>query len=299
MSEPFLRYRNVAFFSAAIFAALALAEWLFDLTGSGLSIFDKKGAGQVTLLAVPLVMLAPFVALVGGKPWRVFSIYGRNARRALAGFGMFWLVTTLIVVAGYLGFAAIGAVQWSATGIAALSFAVAMKTVIALLVVVILATTEETIFRMFLMRYLAWNAGRAALISAVIVASLIFAALHNLTDPLAWFTPELFPLFVGLFILGILLCVTYLATGSITCAIGVHAGFLGSKVFLRQTKLVDVDPNMLMLQDTFDLRMSPFVWALFAAFAVVIWLLRHRLRPRFAIERDLHELIPIEYARSR
>ena len=58
-------------------------------------------------------------------------------------------------------------------------------------------------------------------------------------------------------------------------------------MFLRKTQLLTVDSQMLMLQDTADLRMSPMVWALWIAMGIIIFMLRHRLRARFEIETDL------------
>jgi membrane protease YdiL (CAAX protease family) len=282
------RYINIGLFGVVLVLVLWLVETAFQTSNSGLSIYDTKGAGQITLLGTTVLLVTLFSKYVAkSAPFGFFVPYTANWKRALAGFGQFYLATTLIIIAGYLWFAAQGAVSFSDEGIANLSLKIAERTFIGLLVVVVLAFTEEMIFRVFLMRYLMWDASTLAAITAVISASLIFAFLHNLTDPLAWFTHEQFPLFIGLFILGALLCVTYISTGSITCAIGLHSGFLGSKVFLRKTQILSVNPDMLLLQNTADLRMSPIVWALWIVMGAVIYLLRHRLRSRFLIENDL------------
>jgi membrane protease YdiL (CAAX protease family) len=282
------RYVNIGLFGVALVMLMWLIETAFQISQSGLSIYDTKGAGQITLLATTLIMVTLFSKFIAGSaPFGFFVPYLAYWKRSLAGFGQFYLATTLIIIAGYLWFAAQGAVTVSEQGVANLSLKIAERTITGLLVVVVLALTEELIFRVFLMRYLMWNAGKFAAITAVISASLIFAFLHNLTDPMAWFTAAQFPLFFGLFILGALLCVTYISTGSITCAIGLHAGFLGSKVFLRKTQLLAVDSQMLMLQDNSDLRMSPIVWGLWIAMGIVIYMLRRRLRARFAIDTDL------------
>lgn len=282
------RYINIGLFGIALVLLLWLIETTFQASQSGLSIYDTRGAGQITLLATTLIMVTTFSKFVAGsEPFGFFVPYFANWKRSLAGLGQFYLVTTLVIVLGYIWFAAQGAVSISEQGVTNLSLKIAERTIIGLLVVVVLALTEELIFRVFLMRYLMWNNSRFAAVTAVISASLIFAFLHNLSDPMAWFTAAQFPLFIGLFILGALLCVTYISTGSITCAIGLHAGFLGSKVFLRKTQLLAVDSQMLMLQDNSDLRMSPIVWVLWIAMGMTIYMLRHRLRARFAIETDL------------
>lgn len=283
-----MRYLLICLFIPSMLVPVLAVEWLFRVTGSGLSLTDTRGAGQVTLLALVLLMVAAYARFVAREqPFGFFLRYLREWRRALAGFAAALLFASLVVTAGYLGFAAMGSVGWSEAGWAAMSWKTLERTVVALLVVVVLATTEEILFRVFLMRYLRWNSSAAVTVGAVVFSSFVFAASHNLTDPLAWFTPSDFPLFVGLFVLGVLLCVAYLATGSFWCAVGVHAGLLGSKVFLRKTNLVEVDPQALLLHDSYDLRMSPIVWAVFAGMALVIFLARHRLYARFAIERPV------------
>jgi membrane protease YdiL (CAAX protease family) len=273
----------------ALVMALWLVETLFRVTQSGLSIYDSRGAGQVTLLAISLVAVMLFSNFIAGTSLPdFFTLYARNWKLASAGFGTFYLSATLVIVLGYMWFGLQGAATVSEAGMAEFSSLIAFRTVVALVVVVVLAITEELIFRVFLMRYLMWNSSNYAAICAVVAASLIFAVLHDLSTPLSWFTAENFPLLIGLFVLGVLLCVTYISTGSITCAIGLHTAFLGSKVFLRKTHLLTLDPQILLLNSTADLRMSPIVWALWIVMGAVIFALRDRLRARFAIDAELH-----------
>jgi membrane protease YdiL (CAAX protease family) len=287
------RYISVSLLFGIITAALVMVELVLRNSGSGLSIFDTRGAGQVLLLAVPLALITLFVTRIpNGDPVGFATLYLRDGRRAASGFLWFWAVPTLIIVSAYAAVGLLGHVTVSREALAAFNADIAFKTLVSLLVVVVLATTEELIFRGFLMRYLIHERTPAAIVSAVIVAALVFALLHNLTDPLAWFTPEEFPLLVGLFTLAVLLSVTYLSTGSITCAIGIHTAFLGSKVFLRRTEFVDVNHPALMLQNSADLRESPLVWLLWLVMAAVIYAMRKPLRARFAVETDLHQMAP-------
>lgn len=284
-----MRYLFICLFLPSMLLPVLAVEWLFWVSGSGLSLTDSRGPGQVTLLVLILLLVAGFVKFVAREePLGFFMIYLRNAGRAARGLGFFFLATSLLVALGYLFLGAIGVASWSEEAWAALSLRIAERTLVALLVVLILATTEEILFRVFLMRYLRWNLSVPVTIAAVVFSSFVFAASHNLTDPLAWFTAEEFPLFVGLFILGVLLCVTYLATGNFWCAVGVHSGLLGSKVFLRRTELVDVDHTAWWMGPTYDdMRMAPTVWLIFAAMAVAIFMARHWLQPRFSIERPV------------
>lgn len=283
-----VRYLFICLFIVSLAIPLAAIEGLFRVTGSGLSIFDSRGAGQVTMLATILLMVVAYAALVAReRPLDFARLYWRERGRALRGFLAMLAFAAGVVVACYVVVGLMGQVGLSQEGWDRMSLKTVERTVVGLLVVLVLATTEELMFRVFLMRHLRWNASVPVTVAAVVFSSLVFAASHNLTDPLAWFTAAQAPLFVGLFLLGVLLCVTYLATGSFWCAVAVHSGLLGSKVFLRKTELLDVSTGPWWLGDSVDLRMAPVVWALFIAMALAIWLMRGRLNARYAVERPV------------
>lgn len=282
-----MRYLYICLFLVFLPLPLALLETVYRVSGSGLSIFDTRGIGQVSMLFTVIVMVLGYVTLVARDNVReFFMLYLRNWRVALRGFLIMLAIAWAIVIAAYLVMGALGYVQWSQEAWADMTWRVARRTFVALLVVLVLAVTEELMFRVFLMRYLRWNTSKAVTIGAVLFSSFLFASVHNLTDPLAWFQPEDAMLFVGLFLLGILLCVTYLVTGSFWCAVAVHSGLLGSKVFLRRTEVIDVSTGTWWL-NTPDLRATPLTWALFAGLAIAIYLLRKPLAERFAIERPV------------
>lgn len=282
-----MRYLYICLFMVFLPVPLALLEALYRVTGSGLSIFDTRGFGQVSMLLTVVLMVLGYVVLVAKDDVRgFFMLYLRNWRTALRGFLIMLAISWSLVIVAYVVMGALGYVQWSVQAWDEMTWRIARRTLVALFVVLVLAVTEELIFRVFLMRYLRWNTSRAVTIGAVVFASFIFASVHNLTDPLAWFRPEEAMLFVGLFLLGVLLCVTYICTGSFWCAVAVHSGLLGSKVFLRRTELLDVSTGSWWL-NTSDLRATPLTWALFAGMAVAVYLLRKPLAERFAIERPV------------
>lgn len=293
-----MRYLLICLFIPSLIIPLAAVEWLFTATGSGLSLTDTRGAGEVTLFVVIFAMVAAFSRFVaGGRPLLFFELYRRQWRRSLAGFLVMLAFATVLTVAGYLLFALAGHVGWDREALARLGPKIASRTVVALLVVVVLAISEEILFRAFLMRYLRWSTRPLVTVGAVVFSSFVFAASHNLTDPLAWFSPDEARLFLGLFLLGTLLCVSYLSTGSLFCSVGLHAGLLGSKVFLRKTEILIVSPDVWWLGHSQDLRMAPVVWLLFAGMAVAIFLARKRLYARFAVETPVvsgGELVQIE-----
>src|SRR5690606_38770314 len=82
-----LRYLYICLFIAFIPLPLLVIEWLFRVSGSGLSLTDSRGVGQVTLLVMILLLVAGFTKVVAGlQPFGFFLPYLRQWRRALAGF---------------------------------------------------------------------------------------------------------------------------------------------------------------------------------------------------------------------
>lgn len=283
-----MRYLLILLFVAFVPLPLLALDGLFQVTGSGWSIHDTRGPGQVLMLATILLLVLGFVHFVARDSLVGFFVhYLRNWRRALAGFLTMLAFGWGVVIAVYLVAWLLGFVHFSQEAWDALSWRIAERTMVALLVVLVLATTEELIFRAFIMRYVRTDTSAAVTVGAVVFSSLIFAAVHNPTDLAAWFTAEEFPLFVGLFLLGVLLCTVYIVTGSFWGAVAVHSALLGSKVFLRRTHLLEVDTGAWWLSDSADIRRAPLVWLLFAGMALAVYLMRHRLNPRVAVERPV------------
>jgi membrane protease YdiL (CAAX protease family) len=150
-----------------------------------------------------------------------------------------------------------------------------------LLAAAIVAIPEELLFRGFVVSYLRWSTSALVSIGAVVASALIFAVAHNLDDPLAWLTAADLPLFVGLFLLGVLLATAYLATRSLWCPIGLHAALVAFDRAVLQTELISIDLSPWWLGGgTDDVREAPLVWLSFvvASFALIAsrrWLARH------------------------
>ena len=277
-----MRYLNILVLMGLLAVTGVIGDWLLKAAGTGLSLRDARGPGQILLFVVVFGGLFVFLyrAVGVGALRDFFRAYAANWRRAVKGLGAMMLVALLIVLAGYLVAGAMGRVGWSQEGLANLSPGIALKTAIALFVVLILATCEELIFRGFLLRYLRWNATLPVTIAAVVASSVIFSLSHIIADPSGEVGP---PLLFGLFLLGLLLGATYVATGSLACSIGVHAGLLGSKVFLRNTNILELDATAWWL-DSADLRMTPLVWVLFALMTIAVIVAGSFLHRPFAVE---------------
>lgn len=283
-----MRYLRLALLAAALAVACLVVEFAFGVSGSGLSLRDSRGAGQIALFLIILPGITLFSRYVAGVDilgW--FSLYLREWSRVWRGFLAAFAFGFGTMLAGYLFLGAMGQASISQTGLENLSLKVVERTAVGLLVVLVLATTEEMIFRGFVARYLRSNTAAAVTVAAVVASSAIFSVTHLIALPGPYLTAHYVALLFGLFLLGMLLAVTYVATGSLAVAIGIHSGLLGFKVFLRKTELVEVTPEAWWLNESTDIRVSPVAWGVLIAMTVVIFLLRHRIYARFAVERPV------------
>ena len=282
-----MRYLYICLFLAFIPLPLVAIEYVFRATGSGLSIFDTRGAGQVTLLASVLLMVIGYIIFVARDSIADYAaLYAREWPKALRGFLIMLAVASGLVFFAYLAAGAFGQLQWNADAWEQVTSRTVERTIVALLVVLVLAFTEEMMFRAFLMRYLRWNTSTAVTVGAIVFSSLVFASVHNLHDPMSWFSEDGLRLFVGLFLLAVLLCTVYIVTGSIWCSIAVHLGLLGSKVILRRTEVLDVQTHSGLISHA-DIRMTPLAWLIFGGLTLAFYLLRYKINPHFVIERPV------------
>lgn len=288
------RYVSLFVLLVIVFAACAVGELLLIASGAGVSLMDTKGIGQVSLFLIILPILVIFAIRRGGGPVAFVKPYLANIPRTLAGFGAMWLQAVILMIIAYALLGLMGFVGWSSEAWANLSGEIVRKTGVALLVVLVLAYTEEHIFRAFVFRHLRYNETPAVTIAALVVAAALFSVSHLISYKDAWTFAEVASLLFGLFLLGALFIVTYVASGSLACAIGMHAGLLGFKVVLRRTDLLDYQPDVWWLGGSEDIRLAPITWLLMILIGIFIWATRHHLRRHFYIEPAVAPLRPGE-----
>jgi hypothetical protein len=290
------RYVSLFFLFLVIFAACAAVELVLRATGAGVSLRDTKGIGQVSLFLIIIPILIVYGVRRGGGPVVFLKPYFANLPRTLAGFGAMWLQAVILMIIAYGLLGLMGYVSWSSVAWANFSAELLGKTIVALLVVLVLAYTEEHIFRAFVFRHLRYNETPKVTIVALVIGSAIFSVSHLISYKDACAFWDLVSLLFGLFLLGGLFAVTYIASGSLACAIGVHAGLLGFKVFLRRTDLLDYQPDVWWLGGSEDIRLAPISWLLMILIAALTWATRHQLRKHFYIEPAVAPLRPDERA---
>ena len=252
------------------------------MSRSSYSLADSRGPGEWAFIAIALAAVLLFSRYVA----RVDSLqfvarYATQWRRTLKGFLLTFGVTMLFAAFGYLVLAALGYVQWSQAAWENLRSDVVEKSAIALLIVLVLASVEETIFRAFLLRYLRYNDTFWVTVGAVVVSSAIFSVSHLVALSHVWHLIGMASLLTGLFLIGLLLGTVYVVTGSLACSIGVHCGLLGFKVVLIRTDVINLASDWLVND---DIRRAPLAWLVFLAATLAIVLCRRRLHEAFRVE---------------
>ena len=255
---------------------------MLRLSRSSYSLADSRGPGEWAFIAIALaavLLFSRYVARVDSLQF--IARYAMQWRRTLKGFLLTFGVTMLFAAAGYLVLAALGYVQWSQAAWENLRSDVVEKSAIALLIVLVLASVEETIFRAFLLRYLRYNDTFWVTVGAVVVSSAIFSVSHLVALIDVWHLIGKTSLLTGLFLIGLLLGTVYVVTGSLACSIGVHCGLLGFKVVLIRTDVINLASDWLVND---DIRRAPLAWLVFLAATLAFVLWRRRLHEAFWVE---------------
>jgi len=279
-----LRYFGIAAFMAMVAAVSLAVEGLLHVGGSKYSLTDSRGPGQIALFAILLPALLLFTRYATRVDvWQFVARYMSNWRRALKGMLVMACVTFVACVLAYILLAALGSVRLAPGALQEIGGDLAKQIAVGLLVVLLLAIVEEVIFRSFVLRYLRYDDTAWVTAGAVIVSSAIFAVSHLIALTNVWDLISKGPLLIGVFTIGVLLGTTYVATGSLACAIGVHWGLLSFKVVLIRTHFVQTVPGWTG-GEYGDVRLAPTTWLAFllATLALIVW--RRRLQAAFGIE---------------
>jgi membrane protease YdiL (CAAX protease family) len=286
-----LRYLYLAVLIVVFAGAAALLELAFKTSGGSLSIYRQKGAGLVVLYLLGLLLLGLFVRIAAPIGFGSYArLYWANMRTAAIGFSAMFCMASIALLILYAVLATVGQLSWSAEAWQRIAPRLPTLLAIGLLSAWLVAISEEIVFRGVLLSYLRWNGSSAVTIAAITVSALLFAIAHNIRDPLAWLTPREIPLFIGLWLLAVMLGVTYVVTRSLWCSIGLHSGLLAIGRVLPRGDMIVIDFGPWWLGGTGDLgmdgdlRRAPIVWAIFIVTTILALAARRWLAERFAIE---------------
>jgi membrane protease YdiL (CAAX protease family) len=269
---------------ASVYIAYWIAQWAVTGAGIPIDLSAGSGIGEVLFLVLVLICAYLFTRLV----WRqsvlgFFLGYLRAWRKTVGGFALCSGLTFAIALLWFVLVFEVGGARWSSAAWAQIDGHTVMVMLRRALVAIVLASTEEIVFRGIGFKYLIGAGGKVAVLRAAILSSLIFALSHHFQDPQFWLHIGAFGLFFGLFLIGMLLALVYWTTNSLACAIGVHSGLIWIAV-LRKTEIVQLAPSGWPVSNAFDPRAQPSVWLLFILLSVVFWGLRHQTHRMFAIE---------------
>jgi membrane protease YdiL (CAAX protease family) len=269
---------------AVILFASFIAQSILNAVGISIDLMAASGAGQIINYLIVLICAYLFATRV----WRqsvtgYFLLYFHNWRKALSGFAVCAGLALGIGLLWYMFVFAAGGARWSSAAWAQTDARVLLKLLLPDLIAIILATTEEVLFRALAFRYLLTSTTRWAVLQAMIVSAIVFALAHRFDDPLSWFELRFIGLLIGLTLLGCLLALVYYLTNSLACAIGAHTGLIWIAL-AKKTQIVQVASSGWDISNSFDPRTGPSAWLLFILLAVLFWSLRRWLRTSYAIE---------------
>lgn len=268
----------------AMFAFAFAIQQTARLLHLPLDLTANKGIGQILLYIVVLGCIVWFTRHIWKRnPLTAFAPYFRNRNRVARGFAVCAVASLIIQAPVYAILFRYGILRFS-NHVGHKSLAVFIfNIVISLVVMVVLAATEEGIFRGFLVSYLRGPGKTSHVIWAIIFSSVIFALSHEFHTLNNWIKPEYYGKLAGLLLFGIMLAVTYQYTRSIACSIGLHTSFLWLDEIRRQTTM-DIHQTYWWIGVNNDLRTAPFSWLIFLLFTVAFAIAGNRLRPVIAIE---------------
>lgn len=269
---------------AGIFLASFGAQSIFRAVGIPIDLMAASGAGQIINYLIVLICAYLFATLV----WRqsvtgYFLLYFRSWRKALGGFAVCAGLALGVGLLWYMFVFAAGGARWSSAAWAQTDARVLLKLLLPDLIAIVLATTEEILFRALAFRYLLTSTGRWAVFRAMIVSAIIFALAHRFDDPLSWLELRFVGLLIGLTLLGCLLALVYYLTNSLACSIGAHTGLIWIAL-AKKTQVIQVASSGWDISNSFDPRTGPAAWLLFILLAALFWSLRRWLRTSYAIE---------------
>lgn len=242
-----------------------IACWLdptFDL-------FANRGIGKIGITV--LVIWHIFLLLFNCDKkllidfWQTNFLFFKNLKWIKA-FGLFFIIFAVLHTLFLSGMYFAGFAVYVPVNIN-LNLSFAVKMLVGFIATFFLAWTEELIFRGTVYKFFAQELG---LITSAILASVIFMLAHNLSNPLALVTVD-WKLGMGLFLLGLMLNLFFVLTEKLYVGMGIHAGLVFVKVFLRRIPFITfLAPSLLPFYIDKDLRQSLLVHLFFVIVNIIL-----------------------------
>lgn len=181
-----------------------------------------------------------------------------DGKRLLRGFSVGAGVTLLASTMGYLLLFVIGGASFDIAAVGKIGMAKISEVIIAALVVPIMVTTEEVMFRGIIHNYLRGaRLDKGTKIAAILNSEFLFAFAHGFRNPCAWTQPDKRMLFVGLYLLGVLTALAYEVSASLLPGIGIHAALIWTEVIRARTHIILLDQTKWWMGQDGDPRTAP------------------------------------------
>lgn len=206
-----------------------------------LLFLSRKGLGKITFISMVVYQIILFM-LTLPQPF-VVAWYHRCFRFLFKEpwippfarfFIAFFVAHILVLYAAFLT----GFVEFN-NAWGTFSASLGFKLLIGFFVVFLLAWTEELIFRGTLYFYFARFFSP---LTSAVIASCIFSLSHNLASVTTLLTSQ-WRLGLGLFLLGLLFNLIFIATDKLYYGMGAHAGLVFVKVILRRIPVIACETN--------------------------------------------------------
>ncbi len=245
----------------SIFISFLLIQPIALLLDPTFSLFANKGMGKIGLTILVLVHIVWLLFMAPKAMWRSFIQTNFSFFLSRTWLKSFFSLFALFFILhlSFLGiFVFSGAAHLDLNCLQTLNSSFFFKVAFGFIATFFLAWTEELIFRGTVFPLLAQELSP---LTSALIASFIFMAAHDLSNPLNLVTIH-WKLGLGLFLLGLFLNLIFIVTKKLYAGMGVHAGLVFVKVLLRRLPLLAYAPiSMIPWWLDIDLRQSPLVHA--------------------------------------
>lgn len=276
--------------TCALTGVIQLAAWL---VGSDFDVIHNSGIVLAMALASLFVLIAADQREVAEFGFIVGPVWKKLLLRGIA-----------IGAAVHLSFLVVGLL----TGVFAFretapSAKTLAKALLNGMTAMPLAATQQILFTGYLLTMLR---DRYRAVVAVVISAGLFAVLGRLDRPELLLEPQTMQMMFCLLLVATLLGLLRLQTGSILTSIGLLAGWVFVRRFIRRGRLLDFNDNMLAawIAPQGDARLSPVFWTLLAgAIGWSLWMLKKHgeQKPELdgpAIDEDFKRVFPLSNGQS-
>lgn len=247
------------------------------------NLLANRGIGKVAFVVMVIYQIFLLLSKQSKVFFKLFWKYNFSFFKTLSWIKTFFLYFSIfaslhifILATAFFAGSMVYNPNWGVVNISLI-----IKLVFAFITVFFLAWTEELIFRGAIFLYITQFSSQ---LTSAVITSIIFMLAHNLRNPLILITTK-WKLGLGLFLLGLLLNLTFILTNKLYTGIGIHAGLVFIKVLLRRAPfLVFVSTSQISPLFNIDLRQAYLIHLFFAiaCSAMIIRMIRTR-NPRIEI----------------